>query len=415
MKTIFRALKGRTIHAFIALFYYLIIIPVLIIIIIIIRSFGKKRIDVGLGPEPMINNIYHKKALEHSGYSAETFVGSVYFITSDFDYRADLQNYNKYWVLKYFSGVILFLRAISRYKCVYIYFHGGPLSGYSFLKNIESQLFKLGNTRVLVMPYGGDVNDMTLAVNLKFKHAIDVDYPEFYKRNENVREQIKRWTMGADKVVSGCDWVDYMYHWDKLMIAHFSIDTERILEFKNPDYVLPKTFSKDRPLKILHAPNHKSMKGTSFIEQAVKDLQTEGYPIELILMQKQPNATILKTISEVDIVADQLVIGWYAMFALEGLSLSKPVICFLREDLLELYMFAGLIKSREELPFLNTDVFGVKKVLEQVLNGEIDLEKIKDKCIPYVNKHHSISYIGSVFDELNQQMGIIPSLKKQTN
>ena len=35
----------------------------LVIIFSFIARFKKKSIDVGLGPEPLINNIYHKKAL----------------------------------------------------------------------------------------------------------------------------------------------------------------------------------------------------------------------------------------------------------------------------------------------------------------------------------------------------------------
>ena len=48
-----------------------------------------KPIDVGLGPEPLINNIYHKRALTGRGYRAETFVSSVSFITGAFDVRGD--------------------------------------------------------------------------------------------------------------------------------------------------------------------------------------------------------------------------------------------------------------------------------------------------------------------------------------
>ena len=39
---------------------------------------------------------------------------------------------------------------------------------------------------------------------------------------------IDRWTTHSDHVISGCDWVDYMHHWDTLMSAHFSIDIESI-------------------------------------------------------------------------------------------------------------------------------------------------------------------------------------------
>ena len=70
--------------------YLLFFTPLLFIASILARYLGKKKIDIGLGPEPMINNVYHKKALQIYGYTAETFVDSIYFITSEFDYRGDL-------------------------------------------------------------------------------------------------------------------------------------------------------------------------------------------------------------------------------------------------------------------------------------------------------------------------------------
>ena len=57
----------------------------------ILSRLSKKSIDVGLGPEPILSHAYHKQALELHGYSAETFVSSVYYISSAFDYRADLK------------------------------------------------------------------------------------------------------------------------------------------------------------------------------------------------------------------------------------------------------------------------------------------------------------------------------------
>lgn len=412
MTTFYLFIRSKIIFVVLSIVYYLFILPFIILAILFMRVFVKKKIDIGLGPEPMINNIYHKKALELYGYSAETFVDTVYFITSEFDYRGDLQWYNRLKYIRSFSSIFLFLRMVGRYRCVYLYFNGGPLSGDRFLKALEPKLLKLGNTKILVMPYGGDVNDMSIARNFIFKHAIDQDYPQFFLRNRKVKDQIVRWTTYSDKVISGCDWVDYMYHWDKLTLAHFSFDKNKTVGFKDPDYVLPQRFSAERPLRILHAPNHKHMKGTIFIEEAVKELKEEGYPVELTMIQKQPNHVILEAIAKTDIVADQLVIGWYAMFALEGLSLSKPVICFLRDDLIELYRFARLITSEDELPFLNCNVFNIKQRLKDVLDCEIDLKSLADKCLPYLENHHSLEHVGGIFNELNRDMGIYPVNKK---
>lgn len=393
--------------------YFFIITPALIGVALYVRFFRKKKkIDIGLGPEPMINNVYHKRALESYGYTAETFVDSVYFITKEFDYRGDLLEINKSRVSKHFFllGIWLFIRSIVRYKALYIYFNGGPLKAHYFLRPIEPFLYKIAGTKIVVMPYGGDVHDLTHCPNLQFKHAMAVDYPSYYKMNGNVRRQIVRWTNYSDFVLSGCDWVDYTYHWDMLTLAHFSIDLDKFTKLRETNPVYRTSFTKEKPLRILHAPNHKTIKGSYFIQKAVAELQNEGYPLELILLQGRSNQEILEEIAKADIIADQLVIGWYAMFALESLVLAKPVICYLREDLINLYLFGGQLSSKEEIPFLNTDVFGITDLLRNVVEGKVDLESYGSKGFSYVQKYHSISAIGRLFQTINQKIGIEPSL-----
>jgi hypothetical protein len=406
MTTFFLFIRAKIIFAILYIVFYIFIFPWIILAIIFIRAFIKKKIDVGLGPEPMINNVYHKKALMTYGYSCETFVNTVYFITTEFDYRSDLAFYSKIPVLKIFRHIILFLRSIARYKCLYIYFNGGPLMADFFLSKLESRSYKLSGTKIVVMPYGGDVYNMFNCNNLQLKHAMAADYPQYHKTNKKVQSQIMAWTKAADYVISGCDWVDYMHHWDKLMIAHFSIDIER---FENLRTLEPqrRKFTSEKPLRILHAPNHKTIKGTSYIQRAIEELVSDGYSVELIFLQKRPNQEIIEEISKADIVADQLVIGWYAMFALESMALAKPVICFLRDDLINLYLFSGLLENKEEIPFLNSDVFGFKQLIKDVLDEKIDLAISSKKSLEYVSKYHSIQYVGKIFDEANQTIGLI--------
>ena len=149
----------------------------------------------------MINNIYHKKAINLAGYSAETYVENVYFITSDFDYRGDLSFFSKNRFFNKYANIILFIRAIFRYKCLYIYFTGGPLRIYPQLKPVEPYLLRLADIKVVVMPYGADVNDMHFGPNYKFKHALNTDYPSFHRLTKDTAEQINRWTENANFIV----------------------------------------------------------------------------------------------------------------------------------------------------------------------------------------------------------------------
>ena len=391
-------------------------------ILCLIARMKKKPFDIGVGPEPMINNVYHKKALELYGYKAETFVCSTFFISQEFD----IDFSKKYSLLKRFEKILIswklrkilsfiyvinwnlrkilsFIYVINRYKCIYIYFHGGPLAftRKGFLKPLEPFFLKLANVKVVAMPYGGDVQDMQKAKNLLYKYALGADYPLFRLTSAKIANQINRWTKHANHIISGCDWVDYTYHWDTLMLAHFSIDTEQW----KPKI---KKNIENKKIRILHAPNHKTIKGTNFFIKAVDDLKKEGFQIELIILEKKHNSEIQKAIQEADIIADQLVVGWYAMFALEAMSSCKPVLCYLREDLIDLYELAGLVKPNE-IPIINCTFKNVKKKIKELISRPEQLEEIGKKSREFVLKHHSLDVIGKKFDEINKSINIFPS------
>ncbi|MBE1426397.1 glycosyltransferase involved in cell wall biosynthesis [Desulfomicrobium macestii] len=359
-----------------------------------VSRFSKRSVDVGLGPEPMINNIYHRKALRQMGYTVETFVSHVYYITEDFDVKCLRKNLT-------LASMELMLKVLFRYRCIYIYFNGGPLA-WSPLKRLEPYLYKLAGIKVLVMPYGGDVDDMTRCPNYAFRHALVSDYPLFQKtRRPHIVRQIERWTEHADIVLSGCDWVDYTYHWDVLTLAHFSIDTTGTrAEFNSGRH--------DGPIRILHAPNHQMIKGTKYFEKAIRELRDEGVDVELVVVSKVPNEEIKRLIAECDVVADQLVVGWYAMFALEGMAAGRPVLCYLRPELVDLYTFAGLVEP-DEIPIVQCSYRDVKETVRSLVENRAELAEIGRKSRGYAEKHHSTEAIGALFDRLNRQMGIEPS------
>ena len=242
------------------------------------------------------------------------------------------------------------------------------------------------------MPYGADVQDLTRTQNLFFKHTVCQDYPNFKFTALKIRKKIDLWTRHADHIFAGCDWVEYLYHWDTLLISHFCIDTSNLL----PSARHKK--KSNEPFKILHAPNHKNIKGTKFLCNAVENLQAKGLNIELNLFEKKPNDLILDAIKDCDLVADQFVIGWYAMFAIEAMSLGKPVLCYLREDFLELYQNSGELEVGE-IPLINCKLQTIETNIEKLFYNRDELFKIGNKGVKYVFKYHSHKYIGKKFHQ----------------
>lgn len=378
----------------------IILLPLLAVAACLARWWPRK-IEVGLGPEPLINNLYHKQALQGQGICAETFVIQTYFITSAFDQRFDQHWLAKWVVLRPFFLSWVFLFSIFRYRTLYLYFNGGPLFDCNiFLWRWEPLLLQLANVKVLVMPYGGDVQELTRSENLSYKSSIMRDYPGFRHRRVRIGQQIDLWTRHADHIIAGCDWVDYLYHWDTLMLAHFSIDMAR---WQAPPLAVPERFDAERPLRVLHSPNHRRIKGTKFFLRAIERLQAEGEPVELVLLEGVPNDKVHEVMASVDVVADQLIIGWYAMFALEALSMGKVVLCYLREDFEQLYTREDLIEPGE-IPIVNTTPETVYEQLRELIHNPQFVAEIGERGRPFVQRHHSLEAIGKVFANIQTEL-----------
>jgi glycosyltransferase involved in cell wall biosynthesis len=186
-----------------------------------------------------------------------------------------------------------------------------------------------------------------------------------------------------------------------LMSGHFSIDLARWQPTRAP--------RPEGPFRVLHAPNHPAIKGTLALQAAVAELQAEGLEIELVMLRGVPNTEIQQAIERVDLVADQFVIGWYALFAIEAMALEKPVLCYLRPDLLELYEQAGVLRAAE-IPLLNTSVTQIAERLRWCLHHRKELAEIGRAGRPFVAAHHSTGAVGKVFAEILTGIGLAPSL-----
>lgn len=365
----------------------------------------QRRIDIGIGPEPIISHTYQKKALERYGYAVQTYVNSVYFITQEFDVRGD--KYVGKWgsvLLPY----LLFVRVIFTYKGIYIYFNGGSLFPTVVLWRVEPFLYKVAGVKVIVMPYGGDVQELSRSRNFSYKAAMSKDYPGFRFKRGRIAKKIDLWTRHATHVVSGCDWVEYMYHWDTLVLAHFTIDEDRW----RPVALRSSGREATSPLRILHAPNHRHIKGTEHFISAVESLRQAGHEIDLVILERVPNEKIKEAISSVDMVADQLIIGWYGMFGVEAMAMGKPVLCHIRSDFEDLFIQEGLLEPGE-LPIIRCSPRNVKESIVPFIEDRERLVSLGKRSRDYVLKHHSTDGMGKVFDRINRSVGIVPSKRER--
>ncbi|NGQ93627.1 glycosyltransferase family 4 protein [Brevibacillus sp. SYP-B805] len=110
----------------------------------------------------------------------------------------------------------------------------------------------------------------------------------------------------------------------KVHVVPIAIDLNRF----DPHY---PSVAQSCPL-ILHAPTNPEFKGTAIVESVLAQLQrTHSFRYRRIEGMNHEEAT--KLYREADLIIDQVRCGSYGLLSVESMALGKPVVCYIRSDL----------------------------------------------------------------------------------
>jgi len=164
---------------------------------------------------------------------------------------------------------------------------------------------------------------------------------------------------------------------------------------------VPPVFSAPRTVRIVHAPNHRMFKGTRHLEQAVAELKLEGEAIELVLVERVPNRDAVEIYRSADIIFDQCLTGFHGYFALEGMALGKPVMCFIRKP-------AEYLLHPEECPIINTHPGTLKEDIRRLVRDPASLTAAGERGRRYVERHFTLEAVAGRLETAYREMGIAP-------
>ena len=151
------------------------------------------------------------------------------------------------------------------------------------------------------------------------------------------------------------------------------------------DWIPVYSQAEPRPLRIVHAPSHRRVKGTALILQAFANLKDRGYKFDVLLVEGLSNAEARKVYESADLLVDQLFAGWYGGLAVELMALGKPVLVYLRED--DLHFLPA--EMRRELPCIQVTPDSVEQALQNVLDmPRPELVELGKKSRAYVERWH---------------------------
>jgi hypothetical protein len=160
------------------------------------------------------------------------------------------------------------------------------------------------------------------------------------------------------------------------------------LEKWRPKVLRREPPSHSDPVRIIHAPTDRDIKGTKYLLAAAERLKSAGYPVEVTLLEGLSHDQIHVLSEQADIVVDQLMLGVHGMFAVEMMARGLPVICRIREDLRRFYP--------PDLPLITAEPGSIYDVLESLLTQPERWADLGRRGIEYVRREHEMHRVGAL-------------------
>jgi hypothetical protein len=340
--------------------------------------------DVLWGPGAILNNRYATRAERLYGYRSDSLVYNVYRINQRGDFDIALDRARGLPLVGWLVPYGAFLWAGLRYDHFGFFFDGGLLGGPGL--RIELPLLRLAGKGVVVYPYGGDARVASGARERGPWHAYSDIPPGSEDRDEaDVRRRLALFGRYADVMLGCADLVEDLPRLDGVLLYPF--DSARWEPAPEVD---------DGIVTVVHAPNHRHYKGTRFLEAAVAELQAEGIPIELVVVEGMTNDEAREIFARADVIADQFLLGAYALFAIEAMALGKPVICFLNDR------FRPFHPEWDECPIVSADPDTLTGELRSLALDPVRRRELGARGPGYVDRYHSLAAVGAQLDRIHR-------------
>jgi hypothetical protein len=324
----------------------------------------------------------------HAGFASRSFIASTksavhgLFTDRDFDFVCDghgIPRDDWHW-----HGLIdLLLRADIRVS----FFESLFFSTGQWRENAWAlRLIRMVGIRTIMVPHGMDIFYRDARVTrYDWVGRAQRDYPAWDLREQRAlaMRRTQLWCRHADLVIGADSTCNRFLPRRDVDFKWFPVDC---------DSLRPAERAHGGPPVVVHAPQHRAIKGTDYLQSAITHMADCGIPVELRLMERVARDEALVRYAEADIIADQFCMGAYGMFALEGLALGKPVLTYLDQEHLGDPVF--------NLPIVNTNPENIDRVLAVLLQVHELRLRIGRAGRAAVERYQSIEALAEVWTQL---------------
>jgi hypothetical protein len=264
-----------------------------------------------------------------------------------------------------------------------------------FLRNtplqwLEYPLTRLAGKKIVVLPYGGDV---AVPGHLgDYEEVLLADYPDLPRYAELFEHRVEHSLRWANLSVRTTQ-LGYQPQYDAICLHLLGIDTELWRDDGRGSY----GERGNGEVVVVHAPNHRAIKGTEKLRETVEELARDGLKIRLQILEGRSNDEVRAAVTAGDIVADQFY-GGYGLFAIEGMAAGKPVLSNLRmwwlpEDVRR-------AKAADGCPIVDTDEDHLRENLRRLVEDPELRHEIGRSGREFVMRNHSYDAVGKTWEAL---------------
>ena len=134
------------------------------------------------------------------------------------------------------------------------------------------------------------------------------------------------------------------------------------------------------PPVVVHAPSHKGLKGTKYVECAIDELKEDGLAFEYRRIEGLDHQEALRIYrEEADIIMDQFIIGGFGTLAVEGMYFGKPVMCYLIDEVKQ--------EQYPDVPLVSATIHDIKEKLAWLIENPQERVRLGKEGRAYVEKH----------------------------
>ena len=195
--------------------------------------------------------------------------------------------------------------------------------GRARLNHLSFRILRAAGVRIIATTQGGDiVHKMRSVTRFDWVGRWQQSYPnwDLEAHAPAARERIATFCKYADLVIAeGAYTARFLPRLD-FVFKYFPVEVDRFLPRDEDD--------ETRIPMLVHATNHRPVKGTDFVIDAVELLKRAGFEVDLRIIERVPRLEAIKLYRAADFVADQFCMGTFGCFAMESMALGKPVVSY---------------------------------------------------------------------------------------